>query len=327
MARGKINPGSKSNNDTGFGQTNIGGRFVNKDGSFNLKKQGWPYLKRVSFYSWLLELSWLKFLGIICLSYLAINAIFTGFYLLIGHDQLRGFLSTTEWGRIKEVFYFSTQTFTTVGYGRINPVADGADIIASIETLSGWLFFAIVTGLLYGRFTRPKAYISFSENALISPYQNTTALMFRLVPYKNIHHLTNVKVGVNVSFQVIENEKTEYKFYQLNLERSRIDMFNMNWTVVHPIKDDSPLLHFTKEDLESSDLELLVQVSGFDPIFSNIVMARTSYTYKEVVWGAKFRPMYHESEDGNTTILELNKLHDFDEIKVESPEILVNSKP
>ena len=100
-------------------------------------------------------------------------------------------------------------------------------------------------------------------------------------------------------------------------------MFNMNWTVVHPITEESPLLNFTKEDLESTNLELLVQVSGFDPIFSNIVMARTSYTYKEVVWGAKFRPMYHESEDGNTTILELNKLHEFDEIKVASPATVV----
>ncbi|HVF82019.1 MAG TPA: ion channel [Flavisolibacter sp.] len=324
MARNKINPGSRSNNDTGFGnQDDIGGRFVNKDGSFNLKKTGWPYLKQVSFYSYLLELSWLKFLGVITLLYLGINIIFTGIYLLIGHKQLQGFLSHTEWGRIKEIFYFSTQTFTTVGYGRINPVADGADLVASIETLSGWLFFAIVTGLLYGRFTRPKAYIAFSENALISPFKEGAALMFRMVPYKNIHHLTDVKVAVNISFRVVEADRPEYKFYQLSLERSRIDMFNMNWTVVHPIRDDSPLLNFTKEDLNSSDLEVLVQTSGFDPIFSNVVMARTSYTHKEVIWGAKFKPMYHESEDGNTTILELDKLHEYDIVNIAVPAMVV----
>jgi inward rectifier potassium channel len=324
MARSKINPGSRSNNDTGFGnQDNVGGRFVNKDGSFNLKKQGWPYLKRVSFYSYLLELTWLKFLGIIFLFYFLANSFFTAIYILIGQDQLQGFRATTEWDRIKEVFFFSTQTFTTVGYGRINPAGDGADVLASIETMLGWLFFALVTGLLYGRFTRPKAYIAFSENALFSPYQKVTALMFRLVPYKNIHHLTDVKVVVNVSFQVIENDKPAYKFYQLNLERSRIDMFNMNWTIVHPITEDSPLLHFTKEDIDASDLELLVQVSGFDPIFSNIVTSRTSYTYKEVVWGAKFRPMYHESEDGNTTILDLNKLNEYDKVNIAIPAMVV----
>lgn len=324
MARSKINPDVKLNNDTGFGnQDNVGGRFVNKDGSFNLKKQGWPFLKRVSFYSYLLELSWLQFFAFIFLFYFLVNIIFTAIFLFIGQDQLQGFLSHTQWGRVKEVFYFSTQTFTTVGYGRINPVNDGADIIASIETMSGWLFFALVTGLLYGRFTRPKAYIAFSENTLISPYKNITAMMFRLVPYKNIHHLTDTKVTVNISFQVIENDKPEYKFYTLALERSRIDMFNMNWTVVHPISQDSPLLNFTKEDIDASDLELLVQVSGFDPIFSNLVMARTSYTYKEVVWGAKFTPMYHESEDGTTTILDLNKLHEYDTVSLPIPEFIV----
>ncbi|HEX8315339.1 MAG TPA: ion channel [Flavisolibacter sp.] len=324
MAGRKINPFSKSNPDTGFGTqaTNIGGRFVNKDGSFNLKKQGLSFLKRASFYSYLLEISWVKFLGIIILFYLLINVIYTSAYLLIGHHQLQGFLSTTEWGKMKEVFYFSTQTFTTVGYGRINPVSDGADIIASIETMSGWLFFAIVTGLLYGRFTRPKAYIAFSENALISPYKNTMALMFRMVPYKSLHHLSDVKVVVNLSLQLMENGKAEYHFYQLSLERSRIDMFNMNWTVVHPITEDSPLLNFTKADLDNSDAEMLVQVTGFDPIFSNMVMARSSYTYKEFIWGARFKPMYHESEDGATTILDLDKLHEYDKVAIELPAIV-----
>ena len=318
MAGRNINPFSRSNPDTGLGTqpTNIGGRFVNKDGSFNLKKQGLPFIKRVSFYSYLLELSWFKFLGIILLFYLFINLLFTIAYLLVGVDQLQGFHSHTSWGRAREVFYFSTQTFTTVGYGRLNPRADGADIIASLQTMSGWLFFAIVTGLLYGRFTRPKAYIAFSEKALVSPYQNASALMFRMVPYKNIHHLTDVKATVNISFLVVENGKEEYKFFQLTLERSRIDMFNMNWTVVHPITADSPLLNFTHEDLHASDLELLVQVSGFDPIFSNIVMARTSYTYKEIIWGARFKPMYHESEDGSTTVLELDKLNAYDEVSI-----------
>ncbi|HEY0042127.1 MAG TPA: ion channel [Flavisolibacter sp.] len=321
MAGRKINPFSKSNPDTGLGtQTaNIGGRFVNKDGSFNLKKQGLPFLKRTSFYSFLLELSWIKFLAIIVLAYLLINLGYTALYLIIGHEQLQGFHSTTEWGRIKEVFFFSTQTFTTVGYGRINPAGDGADLIASLETMSGWLFFAIVTGLLYGRFTRPKAYINFSENVLVSPYKNTAGLMFRMAPYKSLHHLTDVKVIVNLSLQITENGKTEYQFFQLPLERSRIDMFNMNWTVVHPISSDSPLLNFTKEDLDNSDAELMIQVTGFDSIFSNVVMARTSYTYREFVWGAKFKSMYHESEDGNTTILDLDKLNDFESIAIKTP--------
>ncbi len=180
----KVNTSSKSNPDSGFGvQANqIGGRFVNKDGSFNMRKQGLPLLNRISFFSNLLELSWTQFFAFVLLFYAMANVIFTMLYLLAGHHQLQGLLSVTPWGRIKEIFFFSTETFTTVGYGRINPVGDAAHVIASLESMTGFLSFALLTGLLYGRFSRPKAYIAFSENALISPYKDGVALMFRMVP-------------------------------------------------------------------------------------------------------------------------------------------------
>ncbi len=314
----KINVFSKANPDTGFGvQANqIGGRFVNKDGTFNLRKEGLTLLDRISFYSNLLEISWPQFFGFILLFYLGANVVFTILYLVAGHDELQGLISTSLWGRVKEIFFFSTETFTTVGYGRINPVGDGAHMIASLESLTGFLSFAFLTGLLYGRFSRPRAYIAFSENALISPYKNGIALMFRMAPYKVNHDLTDARVTVNVGFMETEEDKPIYKFYQLKLERERIDTFSMNWTVVHPIDEESPLLNFIAEDMQRSDLELYVQVSGFDNIFSNIVMHRSSYTFKEIIWGAKFKPMYHESPGGNTTILELDKLNDFEKVSL-----------
>src|SRR6476469_4722142 len=173
MASTKINRRSQANPDTGFGtQTNtVGGRFVNKDGSINVRKQGLSYLRRTSFYSHLLEASWPKFLLFIFVAYLLINFLFTLLYLLVGMNHLQGFHSVTQAGKMREVFYFSTQTFNTVGDGRINHVGHATDVVASIETMMGWLFFALVTGLLYGRFTRPKAYINFSQQALVSPYQ------------------------------------------------------------------------------------------------------------------------------------------------------------
>ncbi|MEJ7679882.1 MAG: ion channel [Segetibacter sp.] len=314
----KINVFSKANPDTGFGvQANqIGGRFVNKDGTFNLRKEGLTLLDRISFYSNLLEISWAQFFGFILLFYLGANVVFTILYLVAGHNQLQGLISTTLWGRVKEIFFFSTETFTTVGYGRINPVGDGAHMIASLESLTGFLSFAFLTGLLYGRFSRPRAYIAFSENALISPYKNGIALMFRMAPYKVNHDLTDARVTVNVGFMEAEEDKPIYKFYKLKLERERIDTFSMNWTVVHPIDEESPLLNFIQEDMQQSDLELYVQVSGFDNIYSNMVMHRSSYTYTEIIWGAKFKPMYHESPDGNRTILELDKLNDFEKVNL-----------
>lgn len=312
----KINPHSKSNPDTGFGVQagQIGGRFVNKDGSFNMRKEGLPLLDRTSFYSNLLELSWNRFFGLILLFYLVVNIFFTLLYLLAGFSQIQGFISGTIWGKVKEVFFFSTETFTTVGYGRVNPIGDGAHIISSLESLTGFLSFALLTGLLYGRFSRPRAYIAFSENALISPYKDGTALMFRIVPYKVNHDLTDARISVSAAFIETEEEKPIFKFYQLKLERERITTFSMNWTVVHPIDEDSPLLNFNEEDMRRSDLELYVQVNGFDNIFSNMVMHRSSYTYDEIIWEARFKPMYQESEDGITTILQLNKLNEYEKI-------------
>lgn len=313
----KINPFSKSNPDTGFGvQPNqLGERFVNKDGSFNIEKTGLPFLKRTSLYSNLLALKWPTFLMFIILFYLTVCLIFTFFYALVGAEQFTGMLSTTRWGQIKEMFFFSTQSFTTVGYGRINPIKDGADIIASIETMFGWLFFALVTGLLYGRFTQPKAYLLFSENALYAPYRGGWALMFRVVPYKSNHFLTNANIVVNIAFQITEEGKSEYKFYTLKLERTQVDALSMNWTVVHPIDDESPLLHLNQEDMKIADLELFIQINGFDHIFSSTVMQRTSYTFREIIWHAKFKPMYHESANGQTTIVDLNKLNDFESVQ------------
>lgn len=314
----KINPTSKVNPDTGFGTqaSQVGGRFINKDGSFNIRKEGWSRFRIMSLYSHLLKINGVRFLFFIIMFYVFVNILFTFLYWLAGYHQLQGMLATTPLGKLKELFFYSTQTFTTVGYGRINPVGEAANWIASIETMSGWLFFAFVTGLLYGRFTRPRAFLAFSEHALISPYKEGIALMFRMVPYKLNHHLAEAHTVVTIGFTVMEGEKQEFKFYQLKLERSRVDTLNMNWTVVHAIDSESPLLNFSEEDLEISDMELYVQVTGFSPIFSATVMQNTSYTYKEMIWGAKFKPMYHESDDGTTTIVELNKLSEYDRVEL-----------
>lgn len=307
----KIDPSLEKNPNSGFGvQANqVGERFINKDGSFNLRKTGVPRWETLSLYSYLQSVHWLKFLLIIIIFYVGINILFTIGYVMIGVEQLDGFEDRNFWHNVEESFYFSTQTFTTVGYGRINPHGTGANILASLETMLGWLFFALVTGLFYGRATRPRAFLKFSHHALFAPYRGGRGLMFRVVPYKDDHHLTNAKAVVNLS--IINPEKQEYEFYTLKLERNSVDSFSMNWTIVHPIDEDSPFYHLTEQDIEAADVEVFVLISGFDHIFSNTVMARTSYTYKEIVHRAKFRPMFHTSPDGKTTVVELDKLDDY----------------
>jgi len=313
----RINPFSKVNNDTGFGTNagDYGGRFVNRDGTFNLRKEGVPFLGRFSVFHSMLNLPRWKFICLIIGFFLAINLLYTLIYLIIGTDQFTGMIAGTNWEKVKEIYFFSTETFTTVGYGRVNPIGDGANFVASIEAMSGFLSFAVATGLIYGRFSKPKSFLVFSDFALIAPYQDKTALMFRFVSYKDNHILTNVEIKVNIGLIVEESGKAVYKFFDLQLERSRVDSLPMNWTVVHPIDQDSPLAGFTAEDMKAADVELYVLVRGFDDVYSNIVLKRTSYTYEEIQYNRKFKPMYRESDDGKTTILELHKLNEHIEIK------------
>lgn len=317
MATHRFNPSLKSNNDTGFGSnTNtVGGRFINKDGTFNMRKEGLPFWESFSIYHSMLNLPRWKFGLIILIFYFSINLLFTLLYLLIGFSEFSGTIAHTAWQKFEEIYFFSTETFTTVGYGRVNPVGGIANFVASIEALMGFLSFAIATGLIYGRFSKPKAYLAFSEMALVSPYQDKTAIMFRFASYKDNHVLTNVEVVVTIGFQVQENGNASYKFYTLSLERARADNLPLNFTVVHPIDEDSPMWGFTWEDMRVADVELYVLVKGFDDVYSNVVLQRTSYTYEEIKFNAKFVPMYRESDDRNTTVLELHRLNEFREIE------------
>jgi len=312
----RINPFSKTNNDTGFG-TNVnsyGGRFINRDGSYNLQKEGVSFWNRFSLFHSMLNMPLWKFITVIILFFLCINLLYTIIYILIGTEGFQGIVATTRWQQYKELYFFSTETFTTVGYGRVNPVGDGVNMVAAIEAMSGFLSFAVATGLIYGRFAKPRSHIAFSDHALIAPYQGKTGLMFRIASYKDNHNLTDAEIKVNIALQVQENGKASYKFYSLELERSKVDTLMMNWTVVHPIDEKSPLLDLTEEDYQSSDVEVYVQIKGFDDVYSTVVIQRTSYTYEEIIFNAKFVTMYRESEDGKTTILELDKLSKYNKL-------------
>jgi inward rectifier potassium channel len=313
----KINPFSKQNNDTGFASNSkdlLGGRFLNKDGSYNLVKEGMPFRKRFSIFHDMLNLPTWKFITVILVFFLLMNFIFALVYFFIGPEQLEGLTLGSKWRIFKEMFYFSTQTLTTVGYGHVNPSGDAANIVAGIEALTGFLSLAIATGLIYGRFSKPQSYLKFSDYALISPYKGGTGLMFRFAAFKDKHTLTELEIRVNTGLLILENDVPSYKYFSLELERTKVESMPMSWTVVHPIDEKSPFYGFTDSDMKASDVELYVMLRGFDDVFSNYVQQRTSYTFDEILFNRKFVPMFRESDDGKTTILELHKLNEHKEI-------------
>lgn len=301
---------ARTNNDTGLGNnyTTHGNRFVLRNGTFNIKRKGKKRWQWFSLYHAMLNFPVWQFLLLVLAFFICINLLFTLIYLAIGFHEFTGFVPEDAWGRTKELFYFSMSTYTTVGYGRVNPVGDMASMVAGIEAMSGFLSFAWATGMLYGRFVRPRANLRFSKKALIAPYKNITGLMFRFVTLKEKHTLTNVQVKVNVAMKAPEAEGGQYRFFDLPLERSHIDNLPMNFTVVHPIDEQSPLYGMQPDDYAAADVEIFVLINAFDDVYSATVQQRTSYVYEELQHGVKFVPMYHESNDGSTTILEMDLL-------------------
>ena len=308
----KLNSKAKAEINTGFGvnASDYGGRFVNKSGNANIEKRGISFIQGLSLYHSLLAMPRWKFFSIIFIFFIVVNLVFAAIYFFIGVDHLGGAVSISPLKDFIEAFFFSCQTFSTVGYGRISPVGYVITSVAALEGFLGPLSFALATGLLFGRFSKPTAYIKFSENALIAPYKNGTAFMFRIAPYKNTN-LLDAEAKVNLAMVVEENGKMVNKFFPLTLEFNTVTSLTLSWTIVHPITEESPLYNFTKEDFSNNTGEVLVFIKSFDDMFSNIVVARTSYIFNEVVFGAKFKPMYKSSDDSKKTILFIDKLNSF----------------
>lgn len=314
----KINLKARTEINTGFGvnTSDYGGRFVNKDGRPNIEKKGLAILERMSWFHTMLQMSRLKFFSLVLLFYITVNFLFAVLYYTIGVQHLGGMNATNEIEKFGEAYFFSAQTFTTVGYGRINPTGFITSAVAALEALIGLLSFALATGLLYGRFSKPKAYLRFSHNAVLAPFKDGLAVMMRVAPYKN-NNLTDAEAKVTAGLMVEENGKMINKFFQMDLEYKTVNSLTLSWTVVHPITEDSPFYKFTKEDFANTKGEILLFIKAFDDMFSNTVVARTSYTLKELVIGAKFIPMYHRNAEVNTTILDLEKLNSFVEANID----------
>lgn len=315
----RLNLKAKSLINTGFGTSasSYGGRFINKDGSTNAVKKGIGIFDRISWYHTMLDMSSWKFLSILLLFYISINFVFALLYFGIGIEHLNGIQTTDdEWIQFGQAYFFSAQTFTTVGYGHISPTGFYTSALSSAEALIGLLSFAIATGLFFGRFSKPAIFLKFSHQAIIAPFNDGKALMFRLAPYKNTNYI-DAEVNVTLGMRIEENGVMTNKFFTLDLEYQKINSLAMSWTLVHPITNESPLFGLGASDYTSISGEIIIIVKTFDDMFSTTVATRTSYTFDEVVYGAKFKPMYSQSENHRSTVLDLGLLNSFDKVVID----------
>lgn len=280
-------------------------RAINADGSFNVRRKGLR-LRDTNVYLMLIDTTWPRFFAAVLLIFLAVNMAFAGVYLAIGIDHLRG--TEREMGAFLNAFFFSVHTLTTVGYGNVFPLGTMANAVAALEAGTGLMVFALATGLLYGRFSRPSAKILFSQRALIAPYQDGTSLQFRITNARS-NVLMDLEARVLLMMVSRADGQLKRSFVDLSLERRQVYFFPLTWTVVHPIDSESPLLGKTAEDLRRLEAELLILIKGFDDTFSQVVHSQYSYRHDEILWGAKFEPAFRVDPKGDL-VLDVNRVHE-----------------
>jgi len=287
-------------------------RLVTKNGRSNVKRRGLGFFEELSFYHALITMPWWKFNLLVAAAYLSVNLFFAILYYYIDIAHINGMIAYSNFERFMEAFFFSTQSLTTVGYGRLNPVGLADSTIAAFESMLGLLGFALATGLLYGRFSRPVAKMLYSDVAVIAPYRDMKGFMVRLAN-KRKNDLIEVEAQMIYTWVVKDSGKEVRKFETLNLEIKRISVLSATWTLVHPIDDNSPMRDLKYHDLEASNVEILVNIKAFDDSFSQTVYTRTSYKYNEIVDEAKFIPAISPHPDGSV-LVELDKISAYEKV-------------
>jgi inward rectifier potassium channel len=304
--------------DLGFGSV-VGGinekRLLNRDGTFNPRRAGLPFLSSLSLYHHFLTISWPQFFSFVVGGYLVTNALFALAYLACGVDSLVGTTAAAMGNHFWRAFFFSVETLATIGYGNVTPNGLPAHLVMTAESLVGLLSFALGTGILFSRFSQPTAAIMFSGRAVVAPYRGLTAFMFRIA---NARSNQLVELEAKVLFSRIEGSVRKYD--QLALERATVVFFPLSWTIVHPIDEKSPLFGMTEQELFAKDAEFMILLAGTDETFSQTVHARSSYKPDEVSVGHRFVNIYNPIDEDGVVSIDIRKLSDTEPAPDESWE-------
>lgn len=255
-------------------------------------------------YHYLLTASWGKLFVLVVIAYVTSNSLFASGYLLEGDV-----IENARPGSFLDAFFFSVQTMATIGYGKMAPLTTLANALVASEALVGMLGLAVVTGLVFAKFSRPTARVLFSRVAVVAPYDGVPSLMFRMA-----NERASQIVEAQLHAVVLRDETTAEgepvrRAHDLRLRRSRSAVFALTWTAIHPITPDSPLHGEDPASMLAKRADLVVSVTGFDESLSQSVHARHGYGPSDLVWGARFEDILGQLPDGRQAI-DYRKFHD-----------------
>ena len=302
--------------DLGFGSEVARGshkRLLNRDGTFNVARFGLSRLSSLSIYHWSLSASWPRFLGMLAVTYLVVNTVFAFGYILCGIDALRGEAAASTSEIFLRAFFFSVQTFATIGYGHVIAYGTPANMLITLEAFLNIVGVALATGVVFARFSRPTAKIIYSHQAVVAPYKGRSALEFRIANART-SQIIELEAKVILSRIEASSEGLVRKFRDLNLERTRVTFFPLSWTLVHPIDQSSPLAGMSHADLVETNAEILILLTGTDETSSQTVHSRSSYKAEEIIWNASFAPIFRRSREDGILGMDVSRIHDISRV-------------
>ena len=284
--------------DLGFGEKfNLShSRLMNADGSYNIVREGGT---RSNFFRMMVNTTWPRFFLYLIILYLLLNLVIALLYAVGDGNGIQGIEHGTFWRELEQMFYLSVHTFTTVGYGRVNPVSSYANMVTVFNAFFGLMYFSMATGLFFSKFSKPRSNIRFSKNILVTPHQGGKALMLRVVSTSD-NHITDLSARVTMTYLIDSAQGKRRRFQLLDLEIDNIYLFPMNWTLVHAIDEKSPLKDKDLQEIKDMKMEIIVMIRGYDNDYAKQIHTNRSYVFSDFVDGAYFNPMYTFKNDKTT---------------------------
>ena len=273
-------------------------------GQYEILKVNADKLEWRDTYHWVLSLSWPRFASLILGVYLAINLIFATLYTLGGPC-----IAELPPGSFLASFFFSVETLATVGYGHMYPQTIFGHVLTTLEIMTGMFWLAVITGLIFVRFSRPTAGILFSKSLVIAPFDGQPALMLRVA---NQRHQSMVEAEFRIMLHRDEPTKegeSFRRFYNLKLQFDRLIMFPAALTLRHAIDEQSPLYALTLADLEGSDTRFMASVVCIETVIPAAVQSQQDYSWRDVRFGERFVEIYTDL-DGDRISVDYGRLHD-----------------
>jgi inward rectifier potassium channel len=273
-------------------------------GDFEVETRGLAQGFWTDLYHRSMAVSWPVFFGTAALIFILLNTAFAGVYMLGDHP-----VANVAADLPLSLFYFSIETLATVGYGDMHPQTNYGHLVATVEIFTGMSFLAVMTGLIFARFSRPKARFVFARHPVVAKRQGQPMLMLRIA---NARHNTisqaTARLWLLREERMLEGDFVR-RFYELILDRNEHPMFSLSWTLYHAIDETSPLYRMGKEELAASDAALILNVGGVDDSSAQRLYARKLYSQDDIRWQHRYVDITSNSPSGRL-VLDYNKFHD-----------------